>query len=164
LPNGHISNVSLENFSLRDKFWFHQFLSLRKETSSSQIRSFVESATRLLTEHPNREPESVRVSFIRLGTFSLELEIFAYIRARDWSEFLQIQGELLLRIMEILQEGSIQMAVEPRDVSLTGIPESNGESPQAMVPNFVPHEKATIRSPQRTSGDSGSVAPIKVGS
>jgi small-conductance mechanosensitive channel len=99
-----------------------------------------------------------------LGTFSLDFEIFAYIRARDWPDFLQIQGELLLRIMEILQEGSIQMAVEPRDVSLTAIPESNGESPQAMVPNFLQHEKATIRSPQRTSGDSGSVAPIKVGS
>jgi small-conductance mechanosensitive channel len=99
-----------------------------------------------------------------LGTFSLELEIFAYIRARDWPEFLQIQGELLLRIMDILQEHSIQMAVEPRDVRLTEIPESNGESPQAMVPNFVPHEKATIRSSHRTSEDSGSVAPIKVGS
>jgi MscS family membrane protein len=162
LPNGHISNVSLENFSLRDKFWFHQFLSLRKETNSSQIRSFVEGTTRLLNEHPNREAESVRVSFLRLGTFSLEFEIFAYIRARDWSEFLQIQGELLLRIMEILQEGSIQMAVEPRDVSLIGIPESNGESPQ--VPTFVSHGKTTIRSPRRISGDSGSVAPIKVGS
>jgi MscS family membrane protein len=164
LPNGHIANVSLENFSIRDKFWFHQFLSLRKETSSSQIRSFVESATRLLTDHPNGEPASARVSFLCLGTFSLDFEIFAYIRARDWPDFLQIQGELLLRIMEILQEGSIQMAVEPRDVSLTAIPESNGESPQAMVPNFVPHEKATRWARQGTSGDAGSVAPIKAGS
>ena len=48
MPNGYIASVSLENFSIRDRYWFHQNLSLRKEMSSSQMRSFIESAADLL--------------------------------------------------------------------------------------------------------------------
>ena len=37
VPNGQIANVSLENLSLRDKFWFHHILGLRYGTTSSQM-------------------------------------------------------------------------------------------------------------------------------
>jgi MscS family membrane protein len=150
VPNGQIASASLENFSTRDKFWFHQILSLGKETSSSQMRSFVESATKLITQHPNAERTSVRVSFLRLGTFSLDVEIVAYILARDWGHFLQIQGDLLLQVMEILQEASIQMAVQPHAVSLMAPTSSDGDSAQALAAHFATDEKATKWSPQGT--------------
>jgi hypothetical protein len=39
VPNGQIANVSLENLSLRDSFWFHHIFSLRYETTAAQMRS-----------------------------------------------------------------------------------------------------------------------------
>jgi MscS family membrane protein len=141
VPNGQLASTSLENIAMRDKFWFHQNLSLRKDTSSSQMRSFVESTTKLLTQYPNAEPASARVSFLRLGAFSLDVEIFAYIFAQDWPSFLQIQGELLLRIMEILEEADIHMAVQPYSVNLVAPITTNGDGPQTFGPSFAPDKK-----------------------
>jgi MscS family membrane protein len=110
--------------------------------------SFVERTTNLLTQHPDADQASVRVSFLYMGAFSLDVEVFAYIRARDWVHFLEIQGELLLQIMEILQDTSIQMAVQPHAVSLLAPANSNGDSPQMMVPNFAAHERSDTQSAQ----------------
>jgi len=46
----------------------------------------------------------IRARFSRLGPFSLDIEIVAYINARDWDEFLAVQQELLLRILEIVEQ------------------------------------------------------------
>ena len=54
-----------------------------------------------------------------LGAFSLDLEIAAYVFARDWSHFLQIQEELLLRVMEIVQKAGAQIAFPSQTMYLT---------------------------------------------
>jgi MscS family membrane protein len=145
VPNGQIANASLENISMRDKFWFHQNLSLHKETSGSQMRDLIEGLMNLLAQHPAVERDSLRVSFLRLSAFSLDVEIFAYFFAPSWNHFLQMQGELLLRIMELLQSAGIKMAVQPHAVSLMAPTTSDGDSPQPLAPNFAQDEKPITR-------------------
>ena len=99
VPNGQIANMSLENLSARDKFWFHPILSLRYGTTASQIQAVLDGIRSLLSQAPDVEPASIRVRFLRFGPSSLDVEVFAYIRARDWSHFLEIQEGLLLRSM-----------------------------------------------------------------
>jgi len=89
-------------------------MGLRYETTASQMRSVLEGVSNLLEQHPRVERDSVRVRFLRFGACSLDVEIFAYFFARDWSHFLGIQGELLLQIMEIVQTTGAQMAVQAR--------------------------------------------------
>jgi MscS family membrane protein len=151
MPNGYIASLSLENFSIRDKFWFHQYLSLRKDTSSAQMRSFVEGATNLLKEHPGADQASVRVSLLSLSAFSLDLEIFAYIPANDWAHFLEMQGELLLRIMEILQAAGIQMAVQPHAVSVMTPTISDGNGAQTLAVDYAPDHRPVAASRQGTT-------------
>lgn len=103
LPNGQLANMRLETFSVRDKYWFHPVLTLRLDTTLVQLRSVVAGLTTLLKGHRFVDPPSVRVRFFRLGTFSFDIDIFAYVFAPDWSAFLEIQEELLFEIMESLQ-------------------------------------------------------------
>jgi MscS family membrane protein len=112
VPNGQIANASLENISIRDKFWFHPSLSLRWETTASQMRSVLDGLNNLLAQQPHIERDSIRVRFLRFGTSSLDVEVFAYFFARDWGHFLEIQQELLLQIMEIVQAAGTQMALQ----------------------------------------------------
>jgi len=100
IPNGQIANTSLETLSARDKFWFHHIVGLRYETSPDQLRKVVDGFRHLLREHPLVDPDSVRVRFIRLGAFSLDVDVFAYIQARDWNHFLEIQETLLFGLTE----------------------------------------------------------------
>ena len=88
IPNGQIANMNLEVVSSRDKFWFHPAIALRYETTSDQVSSVVEGMRKLLRAHPQVESESVRVEFLRLGTFSLDIDVFAYVFADDWNRFL----------------------------------------------------------------------------
>ena len=57
----------------------------------------------MMLEEAKLEPATVRTRLIRFGDASLELEAFAYVPTRDEGVFLEIQEELLLRIMDIVE-------------------------------------------------------------
>jgi MscS family membrane protein len=105
IPNGQLATMSLENFSLRDKIWFHHTFGLRYETTTEQLRYILAGIREMLYGHPKVESPSGRVRFIGFGDSSLKLEVFAYVLETDYEAFLHIQEDLLLRIMDIV-EGS----------------------------------------------------------
>jgi MscS family membrane protein len=37
IPNGQLALMNIENFSVRDKFWFRHMIGLRYETSADQL-------------------------------------------------------------------------------------------------------------------------------
>jgi MscS family membrane protein len=133
VPNGQIANASLENFSIRDKFWFHPNLSLRWDTTASQMRSVLDGLNDLLAQQPQIERDSIRVRFLRFGTSSLDVEVFAYFFARDWGHFLEIQQELLLHIMEIVQTAGTQMALQSHVVYPSAVSASDGTNAQVSL-------------------------------
>lgn len=110
VPNGQIANMSLEILSLRDKFWFHPLIGLRYETSPAQLRLIINGIHELLVEHSCVDASSVRVNFLRLSAFSLDVDIFSYVFAGDWTEFLRIQEELLLSVIEIVHQAGAEVA------------------------------------------------------
>jgi len=91
IPNGQIANVSLENFSLRDSFWFHHIFSLRYETTAAQMRSVLQGITGLLEKYPLVKHFPTPVRFLRLGAYSLDVEIFTHL-AIDLGHFLELQA------------------------------------------------------------------------
>jgi MscS family membrane protein len=52
----------------------------------------------------------VRVRFIRLGQFSLDIDVSAYLIARDWNHFLELQERLLFAVTEIVQAAGTEIA------------------------------------------------------
>ena len=110
IPNSQIANAILETMSARDKFWFHPAVALRYETTSEQLHMVIDGIRRLLDEHPQVERESVRVRFVRLGASTLDVDVFAYLFAGDWNNFLQTQEQLLFGITEIIDRAGTRIA------------------------------------------------------
>ncbi len=110
VPNGQIATMSLENFTSRDKFWFHPILALRLGTTRQQMYFILDNIRSLLDKNGHLEPASVRVRFLRFGSFSLDIEVSAYVLARDLNQFLEIQEVLLLRILECIESSGVQFA------------------------------------------------------
>jgi MscS family membrane protein len=102
VPNGEFSSLHIENFSHRDRFWFHPILNLRYETTPEQMRRVLQALREMLKAHPKVEHDSARVRLIGLAAYSLDVEIFAYVVARNHDEFLEIQESLLLNCMDIV--------------------------------------------------------------
>jgi len=133
LPNGQISNMSLETLSARDKFWFHPVLGLRFETNASQMRSTLSEIRTLLLKNSNVERSSVRVRFVAIGQSSLNVEIVAYLYASDWNQFLEIQEQLLLSILEIVHHAGAEIAFPSHTLYLSSDPlDSASQTPSKL--------------------------------
>ena len=110
VPNGQISVMNIENYTLRDKFWLSHRIGVRYETTADQLRYLLAGIRALLYAHPMVEREGARVRFVGFGGSSLDLEIFAYVKVTAMPEFLGIQEDLLLRIMDLVAEAGTSVA------------------------------------------------------
>ncbi len=110
VPNGQIANMSLETLSARDKFWFHHVVGLRYETTADQLHAVLDAIRNMLVRHPAVDEQSVRVRFLNLGHFSLDVDLFAYVFARDWNHFLEIQEQLLFTVTAIVSDAGTSIA------------------------------------------------------
>jgi MscS family membrane protein len=111
VPNAQFSSMTLENFAKRDKMWFHFTLNLRRDTTPDQVRDLLKSITRKLSDHPKAETGSMPVRFTGVGAYSLDLEVFAYISTRNSDEFMEIQQELLLWILDEVEAVGTSLAL-----------------------------------------------------
>jgi MscS family membrane protein len=102
--------------SARDKFWFHPVVGLRYETTADQLQTVLSAIRRMLDQHSSISRESVRVRFFRLGPSSLDIDVFAYVFATDWNQFLEIQEQLLMHITDIVGRAGTSFAFPSQTV------------------------------------------------
>jgi MscS family membrane protein len=119
IPNGSLATMNLENLSRRDKLLFNTKLGLRYETSADQLRYVLAQIRRLLYQHPKVETESARARLVGYDNGSPTLEVFCYILTRDGNEFLAIQEDVLLRIMDVVEASGTSFAFPSRLVYLS---------------------------------------------
>jgi MscS family membrane protein len=110
IPNGLMATMALENFSARDSFWLRHLVGLGYDTSPGALTQILAEVQSLLNEDRRVLPSSTRVRFLRFGASSLELEIFAYVLARELSHFLEIQQDLLMQIRAIIARNGAAIA------------------------------------------------------
>jgi MscS family membrane protein len=120
VPNGQLALMSLENFTMRDKIWFHHTLHLRYETTAEQLRYILAEIRRMLYEHSKVETPSAWIRFIGFGNSSLDLEVFAYVLETEYEPFLHIQEDLLLRIIDIVEASGSGFALPSQTTYLAG--------------------------------------------
>ena len=133
VPNGQLAVMSLENFSVRDKIWFHHMLHLRYETTAEQLRYILAEIRRMLYEHPKIETPSARIRFVGFGSSSLDLEIFAYVLETASEVFLEIQEDLLLRVMGIIEASGSGLALPSQTTYVTRETGLNSTKSQAAI-------------------------------
>jgi MscS family membrane protein len=111
IPNGQFSSMELENISSRDKIWFHPTLNLRRDTTSDQLLELLSLVRGILQAHGKVETGNLPVRFVGVGPYSLDVEVVAYINTADYDEFLALQQELLLRILQAVETVGTALAV-----------------------------------------------------
>jgi MscS family membrane protein len=110
VPNGQLASMMVENYTSREKFWFHHIIGLRYETTPDQLRYVLAEVRECLQKHVRVDAATVRVRFIRFGSASQEIELFAYVLVTDVAVFLEVQEELLLHITDIIADSGTGLA------------------------------------------------------
>ena len=97
--------------------------------------------------------------FTSFGAYSLDLEIFAYIRVTDYSEFLEVAEDINLRIMDIVEAAGSSFAFPSSTTYIArddGVDAERGRQAEATVrdwrergelclPGFPPQQIAELR-------------------
>lgn len=105
IPNADFAQRHIVNLSICDRMLLSTTLGLRYETSDDQLRFLLAELRELLHAHPktiHTVDDPVRVRFVEYGDYSLNVAIRVYIRTTDYSEFLAVQEDILLRIMKVV--------------------------------------------------------------
>lgn len=158
IPNAEFAGMQIENFARRDRIWFRTTIGLRYETTPDQLRYVLVELKKLLVAHPKVHPDPARVRFVGFGAYSLDLEIFAYVLTTDINEYLAIQEDLLLRIMDIVAASGAGFAFPSQTIYTgtdTGLDAERSRAAEAQVgawreqnalglPHFAPEQLARL--------------------
>jgi MscS family membrane protein len=110
VPNSEFSNLQIENYAKRDRIFLNTTIQVRYETTPDQLRYLLAEIRRLLIAHPKVAADPLRVRFNGFGEYSLNINIFAYVLTNDRTEFLAIQEDLFLRMMDLVDKAGAQFA------------------------------------------------------
>jgi MscS family membrane protein len=111
IANGQLAAMNLENYTMRDKFWLHPTLALSHQTAAAQMQTVLGRIRTLLDQHPSVESATARAQFIGISSASQMVEIFAYVFAANYDEFLRIQEALLLQMLDIVESAGTALAL-----------------------------------------------------
>ena len=110
IPNGILMTSQIENLSRRDKFLFRHTLGLRFETPEAQLKAVLGGCRTRLAADARVEQGTLSVRLLKLGSYTLDVEVFAYLLVPDWAAFLAAQEELLLALMRVVEEAGTGFA------------------------------------------------------
>ncbi|MBI6117897.1 mechanosensitive ion channel family protein [Salegentibacter maritimus] len=139
IPNGAFSSDTIENYAYRDKFRFASILNFRYETSSDQLRFLLTELRKTLYSHPKVYEDPARIRFIGFGAHSLDIEVFAYLEARSYEEFLEIREDLMLRMMEVVDRSGTDFAFPSQTIYFgkdPGLSKEKSARAEAEVENW----------------------------
>lgn len=102
ISNADLAKRKIINYSRRDQFLLRHTLGLRYETSESQISQIIEAIRSYLEAHEMVAEAPLRVHFVGMAAYTLDVEIYAYIKTSDRNAFLATQESMLLKFMEIV--------------------------------------------------------------
>ena len=89
---------------------FKTLLQLRYETTPDQLRYVLAELRRLLLSHPMVNPDPARVRFVAYGAYSLDVEVYTYLRTNDHNVYLAIAEDILLRIADVVRDAGTGFA------------------------------------------------------
>jgi MscS family membrane protein len=125
----------IENLSRRDKFWFRHLLGLRFETTAAEMQAVLEGCRKRLASDPRVESGTIRVRFLKVNAYTLDVEVFAYLLVPDYTTFLAVQEELLLALMQVVEDAGSGFAFPTQMTYVAGESEHPfGTGPARAVP------------------------------
>lgn len=132
VPNSQFSTMTLENYSRRDKMWFHPTLNLRCDATPAQVRQVIAALHKILDEHPLVEVGKIPIRFTGIGNYSYDLEIFAYVLTSQSDDYLKVQTDLLLQIIDAVEAAGTGLAVPVQEITGTATI-ANGSKPSVKA-------------------------------
>lgn len=111
IPNAKFSTDIIENLTQRDKILYRTRLRLSLQATARQMHEVLDGIRKLIDTNEMIDEESSRVRFLEFGEYAQEIELYIYIKTRDFAEYLQHREEINLGIKDIIEKSGTQLAL-----------------------------------------------------
>ncbi|MBN4063381.1 mechanosensitive ion channel family protein [Cardiobacterium sp. AH-315-I02] len=118
IPNALFASGKIENLTQRDKILYRTRLRLSYSDTPAQIKQVLTKIRELINQHEFIDKESSRVRFLEFGEYAQELELYAYIKTKDFVEYLEHREDINLSINDIIEASGAHLTVPASTISL----------------------------------------------
>ena len=118
IPNALFASAQIENLTQRDKILYRTRLRLSYKDTPEQVRQVLTKIRELIDQHEFIDEENSRVRFLEFGKYAQELELYVYIKTRDFVEYLEHREDVNLKINDIVASVGVELVIPASSVDL----------------------------------------------
>ncbi len=121
VPNSVFTEISVENPSRMHNRRIHETFGLRY-TDLPKMQAIVDEVRQMLESHEDIEQNrTLMVNFVTFGASSLDFFIYTFTKTTDWSTFLRVKQDVLLRVADIVAAHGAEFAFPTQTLQLESL-------------------------------------------
>lgn len=130
VPNGKLSDSTIDNHGLREFRRFFMHISITYDTPPDLIEVFVEGLRKIVEKHPNTRKDFYIVEFNEMGDFSLKIMFYIFFAVPTWPEELRARHEVLVEIVRLAEKLGVRFAFPTSTLHMETFPDKQSLTPK----------------------------------
>lgn len=114
VPNNTLANENITNWSKMGKRQIQFSIRIVYDTPNNKIKRVIERIDSLLREHEGVHPDTILVNFDKYQEDGLDIFLYFFTKTTVWAEHLQVREDINFKILDILQEENVEIAMPTR--------------------------------------------------
>ena len=122
VPNGRLSDLTIDNHGLRVFRRFRTHFGITYDTPTQLVETFVEGLKKIVQQHPDTRKDYYEIHLNELGDSSLNVLFYIFFQVPDWSQELKARHEILLEVIKWAEEIGVRFAFPTQTLHMETYP------------------------------------------
>jgi MscS family membrane protein len=136
VPNGKLSDASIDNFGLRSYRRFKMHISVTYDTPPDVLELYVEGLRDIVRNHPHTRKDMFHIHMNDMGSHSLNILFYIFFITPSWAEELKYRHEIIISIMKLAENLGVHFAFPTQTLHMENFPGQD-----SLSPNYEPADK-----------------------
>ena len=133
VPNAHLANVTVDNMGLRQFRRYKTEIGITYDTPPEIIDLFVEGIKEIILMHPTTRKDYFEVSLNSFGSNSLNILMYMFFEATNWSDELKGRHEVMFAIIKLANQCGVRFAFPTQTIHIEDFPGQKSLTPEAVT-------------------------------
>lgn len=116
VPNSSLAKEPITNWTRMGRRRINFSLGVAWDTPRERLEACIQRIRQMLRSHPQLHPAVLLANFEKIGENSLDIYINCFTKSTALDQWLQVREDILYKIMEILEEQEVALALPARRV------------------------------------------------
>lgn len=118
IPNGVLTNASIDNYGMRTYRRLSTYISVQYDTPVKKLEAYCEGIRQIIAAHPHTRKDYFHVYLNKMSSSSLDIILYVFWQVPDWAQELQERHRLLIDVIRLGQDMGIQFAFPTQTLHL----------------------------------------------